>query len=105
MLSLHVYHRIQKHCECPNYDAIPNISEIGKRSPTLILGQPDITFVFRSGRIAHSTFRFLSQLWKFRQYIETCYTNVTCSSTHIKFAKLLIFNKFQLGNMYILEHC
>ena len=30
MLSLHVYHRIQKHCACPNYDTIPNISEIGK---------------------------------------------------------------------------
>ena len=29
-----------------------------------------ITFAFRSGRIADSTFRFLSQLWKLKQYIE-----------------------------------
>mgnify|MGYP006948246581 FL=1 len=40
MLSLHVYHRIQKRCAYSNYDAIPNISEIEKRSPSLILGQP-----------------------------------------------------------------
>ena len=32
MLSLYVDHRIQKHC------AIPNISKIEKRSPSLILG-------------------------------------------------------------------
>ena len=40
MLSLHVYHRIQKRCAYSNYDAIPNISEIEKRSPSLIYGQP-----------------------------------------------------------------
>ena len=40
MLSLHVYHRIQKRCAYSNYDAIPNISEKEKRSPSLILGQP-----------------------------------------------------------------
>ena len=34
ILSLHVYHRIQKHCTCPNYTAIHNIL------PSLILGQP-----------------------------------------------------------------
>ena len=36
MLSLHVYHQIQKHCTYPNYDVIPNTIEIGKRSPSLI---------------------------------------------------------------------
>ena len=40
MLSLHVYHRIQKRCACCNYDAIPNTPEIEKWSPSLILGQP-----------------------------------------------------------------
>ena len=35
-----MHHRIQKRCTCSNYDAIPNISEIGKQSPSLILGQP-----------------------------------------------------------------
>ena len=30
MLSLHVYHRIQKRCAYSNYDAIPNILEIEK---------------------------------------------------------------------------
>ena len=40
MISLHAYHQIQKHCAYPNYDATPNISEIGKQSPSLILGQP-----------------------------------------------------------------
>ena len=39
-LSLHICHRIQKRCAYSNYDAIPNISEIEKRSPSLILGQP-----------------------------------------------------------------
>ena len=40
MLSLRAYHWIQKHCACPNYDAIPNISKIWKQTPSLILGQP-----------------------------------------------------------------
>ena len=38
MLSLHVYHRIQKCCTYSNYDAIPNISKIEKQSPSLTLG-------------------------------------------------------------------
>ena len=54
-----------------------------------------ITIAFRSGRIADSTFRFLSQLWKLKQSIETCYASVTCLSTHKVFAKLNLFNKFQ----------
>ena len=40
-----------------------------------------ITIAFRSGRISDSTFRFLSQLWKLKQYIETCYASVTCLSS------------------------
>ena len=40
MLSLHVYHRIQKRCAYSNYDAIPNISKIEKQSPSLTLGPP-----------------------------------------------------------------
>ena len=40
MLSLHVYHRIQKRCAYSNYEAFPNILEKEKRSPYLILGQP-----------------------------------------------------------------
>ena len=40
MLSLHAYRQIQKHCAYSNYDAIPNTLEIGKQSPSLILGQP-----------------------------------------------------------------
>ena len=39
MLSLHAYRQIQKHCTYPNYDTIPNTLEIGKQSPSLILGQ------------------------------------------------------------------
>ena len=40
ILSLLVYHQIQSHCACTKYDAISNISKIGKQSPSLILGQP-----------------------------------------------------------------
>ena len=40
MFWLHAYHQIQRHCAYPNYDnAIPNILEIGKRSPSLMLGR------------------------------------------------------------------
>mgnify|MGYP000565418352 CR=1 FL=1 len=38
--KLHAYNRVKKHCTYPNYGAIPNTSKIGKRSPSLILGQP-----------------------------------------------------------------
>ena len=47
-----------------------------------------ITIAFKSGRIVDSTFRLLSQLWKLKQYIKTCYASGTCLSTHIEFAKL-----------------
>ena len=40
MLLLHVYHQMQKHCIYPNYETIPNTSEIRKRSPSLILCHP-----------------------------------------------------------------
>ena len=42
VLLLHAYHQIQKHCAYPNYDTIPNTSEIGKWFPMPIsnfLGQ------------------------------------------------------------------
>ena len=36
MLQLHADHQIQKHCARPNYDATPNITEIGKFGLTYV---------------------------------------------------------------------
>ena len=51
------------------------------------------TFAFGSGKIMHSTFRFLLQLCNFRLCTISWYTSITYSSNQIKYSHWVNINK------------